>query len=243
MNKLKVGALISSLALILLAGLVSAHADEYNKMSLVTFSAPVEIPGVGAQILPAGTYIFKLLDSQSSRNIVQILNEKQDHVYSTIIAIPNFRLQTTDKSVMTFRERPAGQPEALRAWFYPGNRWGQEFVYPKARAIELAKQSNEPVLAMPTELAPYLAEPVKSAEEAPVIALKQAPVEAVKPTGESVAMTEVVEAPPVQTAAVQTTEPYRSMPKTASPLPLLGLIGLLSIAAGFGLSMISRRRI
>jgi hypothetical protein len=142
---------------------------------------------------------------------------------------------------MTFRERAAGQPEAIRAWFYPGNRWGQEFVYPKARAIELAKLTNQPILAMPEELAPILVEPIKSAEEPPVIALWEAPIEAVKPTGEVVAMTEVVEPPPVQTAAVQSAEPNGSLPQTASSLPLMGLIGFLSIAAGLGLSVISKR--
>ena len=243
MNRFKVGAMIFCLALVALAFPAGAKADEWNKKTIVTFSAPVEIPGVGAQVLPAGTYVFKLLDSQSDRHIVQIFNERQDHVFSTILAIPNFRLQATDKTVMTFRERAAGQPEAIRAWFYPGNRWGQEFVYPKARAIELAKLTNQPVLAMPTELATNLVEPIKSADEPPVIALKEAPIEAVKPTGEVVAMTEVVEPPPVQTAAVQSTEPYQSLPKTASPLPLLGLIGLLSLAAGLGLSVISKRLI
>jgi hypothetical protein len=94
---------------------------------------------------------------------------------------------------------------------------------------------------MPEELAPYLSEPVKSADEPTAMALIQAPIKAVKPTGEVVAMTVVVEPPPVQTAAVQ--EPYRSLPQTASPLPLLGLIGLLAIAAGFGLSLISMRRV
>jgi hypothetical protein len=217
----------------------------------VTFSTPVEIPGVGAQVLPAGTYVFKLLDSQSDRHIVQIFNERQDHVFSTILAIPNFRLQATDKTVMTFKERASGQPEAIRAWFYPGNRWGQEFVYPKARAIALAKDTNLPVLAMPTELATNLVEPIKSADEPPVIALKQAPVEAVTPTGETVAMTEVVEPPPVQTAMAQseeprtvepkTEEPAKALPRTASLLPLLGLVGLLSIAAATVVSMISKR--
>jgi hypothetical protein len=237
MNRFKVGAMTFCLALMALAFPAGMKADEWNKKTVVTFNAPVEIPGVGAQVLPAGTYVFKLLDSQSDRNIVQIFNERQDHLFSTILAIPNYRLRATDKTVMTFRERAAGQPEAIRAWFYPGNRWGQEFVYPKARAIELAKLADQPVLAMPTELAPYLAEPAKSADEPPVIALKQAPVEAVKPTGEVVAMTEVVEPPPVQTAE----EHNQSLPQTASPLPLLGLIGLLSIAAGAGLSVISTR--
>ncbi|NTW37728.1 MAG: hypothetical protein HGB17_16770, partial [Syntrophobacteraceae bacterium] len=156
--------------------------------------------------MPAGTYVFKLLDSRTDRHIVQIFNERQDHVFSTILAIPNYRLRATDKTVITFRERPAGQPEALRAWFYPGNNWGQEFVYPKARAIVLAKETNLPVLAMPTELAPNLVEPVKSADEPPVIALKEAPIEAINPAGEVVAMTEVVEPPPVETAEMQPTE-------------------------------------
>jgi hypothetical protein len=159
--------------------------------------------------------------------LYQIFNERQDHVFSTILAIPNYRLRSTDKTVITFKERAAGQPEALRAWFYPGNRWGQEFVYPKARAIVLAKRINLPILAMPTELASNLIEPAKSADEPPVIALKQAPIEAVTPAGKVVAMTEVVEPPPVQTA-----ENRETLPKTASLLPLLGLVGLLSLAAG-----------
>jgi hypothetical protein len=238
MNRFKVGAMVFCLALMNLAFIAGAKAGEWEKKTRVTFSAPVEIPGVGAQILPAGTYIFKLLDSQSSRNIVQILNESEDHVFSTILAIPNYRMQTTDKTVITFRERASGQPEALRAWFYPGNQWGQEFVYPKGRAMVLAKQTNQPILIMPEELAPYIVEPIKSANEPGAIALLQAPVEAVKPTGEVVAMTVVVERPPVQTAAV---EPYRSLPQTAGSLPLLGLIGLLAIAGSLGLSIISKR--
>jgi hypothetical protein len=234
MNQFKIGAIIFCLALAVLAFPAGLKADEWNKITMVTFSAPFEIPGVGAQVLPAGTYVFKLLDSAVDRHIVQVLSKNQDHVFSTILAIPNFRLQATNKTVMTFRERAAGNPQAIRAWFYPGNRWGQEFVYPKARAIELAKLTDQPVLAMPTELAPNLVAPIKSADEPPVIALKEAPIEAVKPTGEVIAWTEVVEAPPVQTAAA-------ALPHTASPLPLLGLIGFLSIAAGLGLSVVSKR--
>jgi hypothetical protein len=240
MNRFTIGAMAFCFALLALGFPRGAKADEWNKFTVVTFSAPVEIPGVGAQVLPAGTYVFRLLDSQSDRHIVQIFNERQDHVFSTILAIPNFRLQATDKTVMTFKERATGQPEAIRAWFYPGNRWGQEFVYPKARAIVLAKETNLPVLAMPTELAPNLVEPIKSADEPPVVALKQAPIEAVKPTGEVVALTEVVEPPPVETAMVQPSEPKKALPRTASLLPLLGLIGLLSLAAGTALSLIPK---
>jgi hypothetical protein len=84
-------------------------------------------------VLPAGTYVFKILDSQSDRHIVQIFNADETQIYATILAIPNYRLKATDKTVVTFRERPAGEPEALRAWFYPGRNWGEEFVYPKAK--------------------------------------------------------------------------------------------------------------
>src|SRR5580765_6465838 len=127
----------------------SAKADAWNRKTVITFSGPVEIPGVhltGWGVLLAGTYVFKILDSQSDRHIVQIFSKDELTVYATILAIPNYRLKATDKTVMTFRERPAGQPEALRAWFYPGRNWGEEFVYPKAKAIEIAKATNTPVL-------------------------------------------------------------------------------------------------
>src|ERR1044072_543989 len=115
----------------------NARADEWNRKTVVTFSGPVEIPGVhlaGWGVLPAGTYVFKILDSQSDRHIVQIFSKDELTVYATILAIPNYRLQATDKTVVTFRERPAGEPEALRAWFYPGRNWGEELVYAKANA-------------------------------------------------------------------------------------------------------------
>ena len=241
MNQFRVVATIICLTLGAFAFPCNVNADASDKKTIVTFSNPFEIPGVGAQVLPAGKYVFKLLDSSSNRNIVQIFNKDQTHVYATILAIPNFRLQATDKTVITFGERAAGTPEAIRAWFYPGANWGQEFVYPKTRAIELAKITHQPVLAMPAELAPNLTKPAKSVDEPPVVALKEAPVTAVKPTGDEVAITEVIELPPMQTASALKPEVAGRLPNTASPLPLLGLIGLLSLGAGFALSVIRKR--
>jgi len=215
--------LASALCLFVLCVLVVpvAMADDWNRETVITFSGPVEVPGVGAQTLPAGAYVFKIFDSMSDRHIVQVFSKDKTHLFTTILAIPNYRLKATDKTVITFRERPAGQPEALRAWFYPGRQWGEEFVYAKPRAVELARETNEPVLATPIELA-----------AAPVEALKTAPVEAVDPKGEPVEMAQVVEPPPI--AAVP-------MPRTASPLPLIGLIGVLTLGAGFALSAFSKR--
>ena len=231
-----------------LLGAVSApgvKADEWNRKTTITFSGPVEIPGVhqkGWGILPAGTYVFKILDSDSDRHIVQIFNRDQTEVYATILAIPNFRLKATDKTVMTFRERPAGQPEALRAWFYPGRNWGEEFVYGKAMAIELAKASNETVLYTPAELPVEVAEPIKTADEPVVVELKKAPVMAIKPTGEEVQLAEVVTTPPAEIAPVQTaasTTP-EELPKTASELPLIALLGLLALGGALTLRLVQK---
>jgi len=215
--------------------LPNARADEWNKKTKVTFSQPVEIPG--GKILAAGTYVFKLVDSQSNRNIVRIFNEDETTVITTILAIPNYRLHPTNETVLSFKERAAGTPQAMRAWFYPGQSFGQEFVYPKARAMELSKITNEPILETPTELT-----------NAPLETLKTAPIEAVEPSGEVVEESKVVEPPPAQKAKVEPppaqeakVEPPAALPQTASPLPLLGLLGLVTLGAGFAASIVRKR--
>ena len=219
--------LVAFLALsVVFIGSTTASAQFPNKKTTVTFNEPVEIPGVNAQVLPAGVYVFRLLDSLSDRHIVQVFNKDESHIYATILAIPNYRLRATDKTVMTFSERAAGDPQAIRAWFSPGDNWGQEFVYPKQRALQLAKLTNLPVLYIPDELAPNLVAPVQTADDAPVVALKTVPLRAIRPTGDDVAIAAVIEAPPQQVAG---------LPKTASMMPALFLMGLLFIGAGFAL--------
>src|SRR5579864_9415171 len=214
--------------------LPAARADDWNRKTVMTFSGPVEIPGVhlkGWGVLPAGTYVFKILDSQSDRHIVQIFNADETQCLATILAIPNYRLKATDKTVVTFRQRPAGQPEALRAWFYPGRNWGEEFVYPKAKAVELAKVAKTPVLFLAVEIPVEVEQPIKTADEPVVVQLKQATVMAVQPTGEEVELAQVVTPPPV--AELQAT----ALPPTASWLPLIALFGLLALAGGWVLRL------
>src|SRR6202163_4708684 len=160
MKSLKTISTVFCMALLGAALSPSLSAGAWDKKTTITFSGPVEIPGVHLQgfgILPAGTYVFKVLDSKSDRHIVQIFSKDELTIYATILAIPNLRLKATDKTVMTFRERPAGEPEALRAWFYPGREWGEEFVYPKSRALILAKETHTAVLFTPAEIAPEVA--------------------------------------------------------------------------------------
>jgi hypothetical protein len=224
----------------------TAIANDWNNKTVMTFSGPVEIPGVhltGYGVLPAGTYVFKLLDSQSDRHIVQIFSKDERTIYATILALPNYRLKATNKTVITFSERPAGEPEALRAWFYPGKNFGEEFVYPKARAVEIARTSSVPVLYTPIEIAVEVAEPIKTVD-APVVAeLKRAPIMAVRPTGETVELAAVVEAPPpTELTATTTAMPVmETLPATASLLPLIGVIGLMALGAAFSLLMIEKR--
>ena len=243
MNLLKTVATVGCAALMGAILTPSVKADEWNRKTVITFSAPVEIPGVhlaGWGILPAGTYVFKILDSQSDRHIVQIFNKDETTIYATILAIPNYRLKATDKTVVTFRERPAGEPEALRAWFYPGHNWGEEFVYPKAKAIAIAKATNVPVLFTPVELPVEVAEPAKLAA-APIVAeLKRAPVMAIKPTGEEAQVAEVVTPPPAAPVEVAMAK-VKKLPRTASTLPLVGLIGLTALGAGIALRAAAAR--
>jgi len=216
------------------SGTASAQLSE-NK-TRITFTVPVEIPDAGAQVLPPGTYTFKLVDSKTDRNIVQILSKDELHVYATILAIPNYRLKATDKTVMTFAERAAGQPQAIRAWFYPGERWGQEFVYPKSKAVELAKSSQQPVAYIPDEVAqtivPGAVSPPDVATAPSVIALREVPVLVFKPTGEVVQVAEVFEAPPAQASQAST-----ALPKTAGYTPLVALFGFLSLVLSLIISL------
>ena len=243
MKQFKLATTVCCIALMGAIFAPGVKADDWNKKTVITFSGPVEIPGVhlkGWGILPAGTYVFKVLDSQSDRHIVQIFNKDETAIYATILAIPNYRLKATDKTVMTFRERPAGQPEALRAWFYPGKNWGEEFVYPKARAIELAKITNEPVLFTAVDVPVEVAEPIKTADAPVVVELKRAPIMAISPKGEEVQLAQVVTPPPTLEAGPVDVA-SATLPNTASPLPLIALCGLLALGGGLTLRSMSKR--
>jgi len=225
---------VSAVCFVALLGAAAAphlSADEWNKKTMVTFSAPVEIPGVhlkGWGVLPAGTYVFKLLDSPSDRHIVQIWNKAETKVYATILAIPDSRLQPTGKSVITFDERPAGQPEALRAWFYPGSTSGDQFVYPKERAMTLAKSSNAPVPFVAADIPAETAEPIKTPA---VVAMKTAPVKVAQPTGEE-----------LDFIAVATPAPA-TLPATGSSAPLIGLIGLMALSGALLMGVTSKKHL
>jgi len=212
--------------------LPQAKADDWNQKTIFTFSGLVEIPG---QVLTEGTYVFKLADSQSDRNIVQVFNKDENHLYGMFLTIPDYRLKPAGKPIITFEERSAGSPEAVRAWFYPGENYGHEFVYPKAKAVQLAKANNTPVASMPNELAPNTTKPAATMQEPHVVELKQAPLKAQQPTEEEVEIAEVF----IAQAAPPSLPQW--LPKTASSLPLIGLLGVFLLASGGLLSLLNAR--
>lgn len=120
------------------------RGDEYNKQTFLTFSGPVQLPGI---TLAEGTYMFKLADPESGRRTLQVWDKEGTKLYTTLLTIPDRRLDPSDQPVVMFSERPSGEPQAIRAWFYPGDTTGQEFVYPKNQAVKIAKASNERVLS------------------------------------------------------------------------------------------------
>jgi hypothetical protein len=211
-----------TLSLLGLASASTVRGDEWDKKTVLTFSQPVEIPG---RVLPAGTYTFKLADTMGSRHIVQIFNADGSQILATVMAIPDYRLTSTDKTVIKFDEVPAGSPEAIRAWFYPGNTIGNEFVYPKSRAAQLAKASKTVVPAIAVEVA--------SVDE-----LKTVPIVAVTPELKETAITAAIQTTPVAndsssvagTTGIMTgpsaRRSARHLPKTASTLPMIAMLGL-----------------
>jgi hypothetical protein len=174
----------------------TASADVWNKKTIVTVNTPVEVPG---KVLPAGTYVFKLLDSPSNRHIVQIYDKDEKQLQATILAVPDYRLQPSSEPVLYFEERPAGEPPALRAWFYPGDNFGQQFVYPQTRATQLAKHNKHNVLSMPDSMTKHITAPADSAQAPSVTSLQKAEVTGVDKSGKQVREEETVQTAPTQT--------------------------------------------
>jgi len=203
----------------------SARADEWTKSTKITFSQPVDVAG---HVLVAGTYLFKMADA-NDRHIVQIFSADGKKVIATVMTIPDYRLKATNKTVIKFREVPAGSPEALRAWFYPGRTIGEEFIYPKHRARELAKLSKVVV-------------PAHEADINDDKALVVAPIVAVTPEEKEVPVTAAIQTVQPE-AVVASNEPAPvELPHTASSLPLFIALGFASLGLAFGLAAFARRR-
>ncbi len=229
-----------------------ARADEWNKKTILTFSGPVQIPGA---TLSAGSYVFKLADIPGNRHVVQVFDKDEKKIYATMLAVPNERLDRTDKPIILFSERPSGSAQAVKVWYYPGDRIGNEFVYPKSQAMKIAKDTHQSVLAMNDDKVA-----ANTAGEIPV-EMKSAALGRFDENGtwqsdtDKVAVTsnapmttakaETATPAPMmartQTAGTSGSRPARThLPRTASSLALFELMSGLSLVGGLSLRQFRR---
>jgi hypothetical protein len=230
-------------------GTATAQDNNWNQRTFFTFSAPVELPG---KTLPAGTYLFRIVDSPSNRHVIQVFDKDEKEIHATILAIPAQRDKPSDEPEVRFMETAATQPAAIRMWWFPGRTIGHEFIYPKEQAARLARGATAPVLTVATEAT--TTETMREAELARITAagetqtavIQPAPTTPSEPT--TVPQRTEVTQRPVETAPAPevTTEPVttvaddttrRELPRTATFLPLLALIGLGSLAGAAALRL------
>lgn len=246
-------AVVAMAAAVLLTSAMAAAQGQVveNRLTNVTFSAPVSIPG---HTLPAGTYHFQLADSNANRNIVEIF-DKDNKLVATMLAVPAKRLEAQGDPVITFKETRSDLPPAVHYWYYAGESTGSELVYPRNQAMEIARASGEPVMSTDTDSNESndlknskitKVNPDDANANARTSATQPdtttAPQQSTQPTSTPVTTTPTTTserrtAPTSQREAVGTSgrRAAKSLPKTASNLPEIGLFGVIALAAGLGM--------
>jgi LPXTG-motif cell wall-anchored protein len=216
MPKLFVSALLIAASVALIAPAPAGSIGvTYDKLAYLTFSAPVQVPGA---TLNAGRYRFHLTNTETSRNVLQVLSNDGAIVYAMFNTIPDSRTKLTPDPDLTFMETPAGVPPAARSLFYGHEYRGYQFVYPKGEPNMIPPVVPQPEITFTAEPMPVI--------EPPFEPLAPEPVEerAIEPVGEP-----VVEPVPAE------------LPRTATPLPVIAVGGLASLLAGLGLGLLRRR--
>ena len=232
-----------------LAGRVSAQRIDTNDKTLMTFTAAVEMPGVTLQ---PGTYVFRLADIPT-RNVVQVLDESEKNILGQWTYVQADRPRVTEETLVMFKETREGATPAVQFWYYPGEKIGKEFIYPKNQAELIASRTGEKVRsdesviegsiadvkvaeASPAPAEPA-AEPVAVAEPAPVAVAEAAPAPEPSPAPVVEESRVAASQAPAEPRPVATSGQSNELPRTASPLMLSGLLGLLSLVGAAGLRL------
>jgi hypothetical protein len=118
----------------------TAHADDANELTKITFSAPIQIPG---KILPAGTYTFEQQDPNDNSHLVQIFNADRTVLYATLETVSADQMKPGDDTTIVLAQQEAGGPDVLVKWFYPGRTTGHEFIYSKQQEQSIAQARQE----------------------------------------------------------------------------------------------------
>jgi hypothetical protein len=220
-----------------------ANAITSDKRTLFTFNAPVALPGV---TLPAGTYMFRLADPDTTRRVIQVANEKGNQSYALLLTTPSERMEVSGEAEIRFRETASGAPAAVQAWWYPGESVGYEFMYSKSQLEDLNRDRQpEPAAAIGAGEASIARSEPSDDEEA----ISKSPVEdssdvidgpglppepEAQSTQAQVPPSEPAPAPETREAVSQ--DAREELPQTASPIALLLLAGLATASTGWLLS-------
>jgi hypothetical protein len=255
MKRVKLIATALVLTALALAGGVTAQETNTQERTFLTFSNAVEMPGV---TLPAGTYVFKLADTPS-RNVVQVFDRDEKDIIGQWLFVQAERPEVTGENVIMFRETREGSTPAVQFWYFPGEKIGKEFIYPKDQAQRIAARTGAAVRTEDgvvegagiagvqaetrTEVSAEAAAqpaPEPSPSPEPAAAAEppaQAAAEPVSPEPAPVAQAEVEAPRAVGTSGQAESQIARAdeLPRTASPLALSGLLGLLSLAGAAGI--------
>ena len=241
-------------AMVALALVASAQTGPRNQDTFFTFSQQVELPNA---TLPAGTYLFQLMDNASNRHIVRVMSQDRRKLFTTVMAIPAYSMdRAPDKPEIRFMESPATQANAVKIWFYPGNSVGHEFIYPRNQAVKLAKASGESLLTTKSDkdgsstvaesdltrvnrqgrdvdanMSGQRASTSARSQTGTMADSRSAATESA--SAESAArdrQAATAGATGTSGTANTTTRTRRALPRTAGALPLLGLVGLGALA-------------
>ena len=237
-------------------------AQPADKRTLFTFSGPVALPGV---TLPAGQYLFRLADPTGSSRIVQVLNREGNKPFGLFFTIPAERLDPASTPEVLFMETASGNPQAIRTWWYPGERTGFEFIFPKEQARRLAIAASQPVLtteaqtttteqtntselsrvnasgeetSVNSSIAPTAAAPIGTTQQGE---LASSSLSITTPSIPTVANTNAS----AQTSSKQTAStPVKrtQLPRTASDVPQLAMLGTASLFSAASLMYLRRRQ-
>lgn len=231
-----------------IAGRAEAQPADYR--TYFTFSAPVTLPGI---TLPAGKYIFRLADPDSSRKVINVLSGDGKRSLAMLHTIPNQAMKAPKDAEIRFMETNAQVPPPVKTWWYAGKAIGYEFIYPRQQALQLAKSTSEPILTTTQETTDLagadLARVSANEGQAAAVTVEQNP-----PPRETSGRAQPADVEAGASANADAARDVRAderarstarteLPRTASSTPVVLMLGLLALALGVGVSLGSRARV
>ncbi len=214
--KMTKGGMLLALIALTVASVVSpaVRADDTAKQANVTLSSAEQVPG---SVLAAGTYIFKQTGSQSGWAIIQVYSNDGSALMTTILAYPNPKVASNGQNFVTYPANGPGTIPAMEGIIFTGDSTVEQFAYPKSAADQIGAANHTRIPTTGTDDAyPNALPDAATSWSAPVQAGNTAPQS-------SMAMTQP------STDATESVARVQKLPATASPLPLIALIGLFSV--------------